>query len=92
MIGGASHVSEWQNEGEIAAFCSKNYLTAVKGELRLRFSSLIYLLFICFALFYDFDCVLINLRYFFRQRKHVGSTTSPLKAYSTWNEKTLLKL
>lgn len=50
----------WQNKGEIVAFCSKNYLTAVKGELRLpRFSSLIYLLFICFALFYDFDYVLI---------------------------------
>ena len=55
----------WQNKGEIVAFCSKNYLTAVKGELRLpRFSSLIYLLFICFALFYDFDFVLISLRYF----------------------------
>ena len=55
----------WQNKGEIVAFCSKNYLTTVKGELRLpRFSSLIYLLFICFALFYDFDFVLISLRYF----------------------------
>lgn len=52
----------WQNKGEIVAFCSKNYLTAVKGELRLpRFPPLIYLLFICFALFYDFDYVLISL-------------------------------
>lgn len=55
----------WQNKGEIVAFCSKNYLTAVKGELRLpRFPPLIYLLFICFALFYDFDYVLISRRYF----------------------------